>query len=122
MKYLKKFEGKIINIEYKYDWCMPNNQIRIEIERTIKDILAELIEDGLYNYGIGWKADPCVRIFAPLKNWGISANARHPFDIDLVKPFADQIIAYLNSEGFKTDFETYTEANAVWITFINKEL
>lgn len=126
MKYLRRFEGKMDIVEYKYDWCRPNNPIRIEIEKTIKDILAELIEDGLYKYNTGWTAvDPCIRIYTPIIVSDDFVFSRSPFDIDLVRPFADQIIAYLNSEGFKIEIEweknRINDIEGVYISYRNEE-
>lgn len=101
MIYIKSFKegyGKGADL-YKYKWCNLNSPIRLEIELSVKDILTELVEEGLYEYKIFWTSeDPSIIIFSTDIN--ISK-----FDIDLVQPFADQINSYLNSEGFKTGVE-----------------
>lgn len=100
MKYLNKFES-INTPNYKYDWCRPDSPIRIEIESSIKDILTELVEDGLYTYRVFWtENDPYVWISGSLKS-GYTIS-RNDLNIELVEPFKSHIISYLNSEGFKT--------------------
>lgn len=109
MIYIKSFNegyGKGADL-YKYKWCNLNSPIRLEIELSVKDILTELVEEGLYEYKIFWTSeDPSIIIFST--DYPRSRPASEPrckFDIDLVQPFADQINSYLNSEGFKTGVE-----------------
>lgn len=98
MKYIKKFESN------NRDWCEPNDPLGIEIRNTIKDILTDLVEDGIYDYQINFnlhKIPPHIFIF--------SSTGGNNFDIEEVQPFVDQINSYLNSEGFKTHIEHYSD-------------
>jgi hypothetical protein len=79
MKYLKKFESN-------NSWCDLDNPIGIEVRNTIKEILAELVEDGIYDYQINFnlpKIPPHIFIF--------SSSGGNNFDIEEVQPFVDQI-------------------------------
>lgn len=99
MKHLKKFESN------NKDWCDPNDSLGIEIRNTIKDILTDLVEDGIYAYKINFNNEfnvpPHIFIYA---DQGLFSDN---FEIEEVQPFVDQIVSYLNSEGFKTHIENF---------------
>lgn len=86
------------DIDYEYEWCLPNSPLRLKIERDLRDILLEATDLGC-SVSTGWIREPYVWIgtkFSPSLQRSSKPNRFNYSDLDDV---IERVKHYLTIEG-----------------------